>query len=46
MIDREFPKTQPKVLERLGAERSTFRTDALGGCDALIAEWKIPAANG
>ncbi len=46
MIDREFPKTQHKVLARLGAERYTFRADALGGYDALIVQWKIPAANG
>jgi len=46
MIDREFPKTQHKVLVRLGAEGSTFHTDALGGYDALIVQWKIPADNG
>ncbi len=46
MIDREFPKTQHKVLVRLGAERYTFRADAPGGYDGLIVQWKIPAANG
>ncbi len=46
MIDREFPKTQHKVLARLSAETYTFRTDAPGGYDALIVQWKIPAANG
>ncbi len=46
MIDREFPKTQPKVLVRLGAETYKFRADALGRYDALIVQWKIPADNG
>ena len=46
MIDREFSKSMPKVTVRLGAERYTFSADALGGYDALIVQWKIPAANG
>ena len=46
MIDREFPKSMPKVMVRLGAETYTFRTDAPGGYDGLIVQWKIPAANG
>ncbi|MFY8050974.1 MAG: hypothetical protein ACOVP2_00035 [Armatimonadaceae bacterium] len=46
MIDREFPKTCPKALVRLGAERYTFRTDTPGGYDPLIAERKLSAEIG
>ena len=38
MTDREFPKTLPKVLVRLGVETYTFHTDALEGYDILIME--------
>jgi hypothetical protein len=38
MIHCEFPKSLPKVCARLGAEKSTFQTEALEGHDAFIVE--------
>ena len=38
MIVCEFPMSLPDVSVRLGAETSTFHTDALGEHDARIVE--------
>ena len=46
MIACELPKSLPKVRVRLGAEKSTFHTDALGRHDARIVERNVTVVIG
>ena len=46
MIACEFPMSLPEISVRLGAEKSTFPTDALGEHDARIVKRNISVVIG